>query len=194
MGNSRARAMQNYCATESRGRGWGVSVLICCLAVLALAGWLGGCQSLNSTARVKEPLGQPPSAEGSHAQAYFHYLKAQRYLLAEDILAAIREYKEAAKQDPASPQLQIELAILYQRHGEFTKALVHVGKALKIDPKNEEAHFLLAGLHVGLNQLQEAIAGYEPVAFSQEPIEEAAEPQESAPESIEHPESTEPGE
>lgn len=40
----------------------------------------------------------------------------------------------------------------------------------------------------------EAIAGYEPVVFSQEPIEEAAEPQESAPESIEHPESTEPGE
>jgi len=40
----------------------------------------------------------------------------------------------------------------------------------------------------------EAIAGYEPVAFPQEPIEEAAEPQKSAPESIEHPESTEPGE
>ena len=45
----------------------------------------------------------------------------------------------------------------------MTKALTHVERALKLDPKNQEAHFLLAGLHVGLNQLKEAIESYERV-------------------------------
>ena len=36
-------------------------------------------------------------------------------------------------------------------------------KALKIEPNNADAHSLLAGLHVSLNQLNEAIESYEHV-------------------------------
>jgi Tfp pilus assembly protein PilF len=112
-----------------------------CLVALALIGGGCGCQSLP----VPKPLGKrpekPPELRTSKGEAYYHYLKAQRYLLAEDILGAIKEYQEAAQYDPNSADLHIELALLYQRHGEMTKALSHVEKALKIDPKNQDAHF-----------------------------------------------------
>jgi len=140
--------MMNVAATNGRGKRQRVIPVFLCLGALALALAVGGCQSLP----IPPPLGKgpekTPAAHPPKYLAYYHYLKAQRFLLADDILGAIAEYQRAAEFDPETAQLQIELAILYQQHGELTKALTHVEKALKIDPKNQEAHFLLAGLHV----------------------------------------------
>ena len=41
------------------------------------------------------------------------------------------------------------------------QALAHAEKSLRLDPKQQEAYFLLASLHVGLNQLDEATREYE---------------------------------
>jgi tetratricopeptide (TPR) repeat protein len=138
-----------------------VTALFLCLIGLILAG--GGCQTLLPAFPLAKKGEKAAKEETNKSESYYHYLKAQKHLLDDNILGAIQEYEEAAKFDPYAADLQIELAILYQRHGELNKALDHVEKALKIDPKNAEAHFLLAGLHVGLNQLQEAIEGYEQV-------------------------------
>jgi tetratricopeptide (TPR) repeat protein len=126
--------------------------------LLALAGGAGGCHYLplspGGTAGSKTVM--PPSGK-----AYFHYLLAQRFLLADDMEGATKEYEEALKYDPESAQMETELAALYQRQGDIKQALAHVNKALRLDPKQQEAHFILAGLHVGLNQLQEATQEYE---------------------------------
>jgi tetratricopeptide (TPR) repeat protein len=133
------------------------------LIIISLVFVIGSCQTFHPPLPLGKRPEKAPEVEVSKSESYYHYLKAQRYLLEEDIQGAIREYQEATKTDPYSTDLQIELAILYQRHGELTKALAHVERALKLDPKNQEAHFLLAGLHVGLNQLKEAIESYEHV-------------------------------
>ena len=62
---------------------------------------------------------------------------------------------------PNPPSLEMELAALYQRQGDVKQALAHAEKSLRLDPKQQEAYFLLASLHVGLNQLAEATREYE---------------------------------
>jgi len=155
--------MANHVPPSKPMRKLPAGILFFGLVGLTLACWLTGCQTVHPPIPLGKRAEKVPKVEPSKSQSYYHYLKAQQYLLDDDISGAIREYQEAAKYDPNSTDLQIELAILYQQHGELTKALSHVEKALKIDPKNQEAHFLLAGLHVGLNQLQEAIESYERV-------------------------------
>jgi tetratricopeptide (TPR) repeat protein len=155
--------MSNSVVINNRVKRRRIRNLLLCLVGLVLAFGVEGCQTIHPPIHLGKRAEKAPKVEPSKSESYYHYLLAQRSLLNEDIQGAIREYQEAAKFDPFSTDLQIELAILYQRHGELTKALAHVEKALKLDPKNQEAHFLLAGLHVGLNQLQEAIESYERV-------------------------------
>jgi tetratricopeptide (TPR) repeat protein len=127
---------------------------------LLLALVLTGCASLGRLVRPGE-IAVAEVQETPESQAYYHYLKAQHLMLADDAAGAIQEYEAALREDPYSAAMELELAILYQRQGEVKKALAHVEKALKLDPKMQEAYFLLAGLHVGLNQLEEAIQEYE---------------------------------
>ncbi len=134
-------------------------------AIIFLSLFLGvtlgsaGCASLGRLIRPTIPLGD--EADTSQSRAYYHYLKAQRLLLADDAPGAAQEYEEALRHDPEAARLETELATLYQRLGEVKKALAHVENAIKLDPKQPEAYFLLAGLHVGLNQLEEATSEYE---------------------------------
>jgi tetratricopeptide (TPR) repeat protein len=125
---------------------------------LLLTPALSGCASLRERPGEAAPGVVPESPK---SLAFYHYLKAQHQLLADDLEGAIREYEEALKEDPNSATMELEVAILYQRQGEAKKALAHVEKALKLNPDMQDAYFVLAGLHVGLNQLQEAIQEYE---------------------------------
>ena len=127
----------------------GVSV---CLAVL-------GCASLGRMA--PNETGGETTPETPKSLAYYHFLKAQQLLVADDAAGAIQEYEAAIKDDPESPFLEMELAALYQRQGDVKQALAHAEKSLRLDPKQQEAYFLLASLHVGLNQLDEATREYE---------------------------------
>jgi tetratricopeptide (TPR) repeat protein len=120
-----------------------------------------GCASLARKAPSETEVSQPSDTPLS--LAYYHFLKAQKLLVADDIPGAIQEYEAALKNDPNSPLMEIELATLYQRQGNVKEALAHAEKALRLDPKQQEAYFLLAGLHVGMNQLAEATREYERV-------------------------------
>ncbi len=120
-----------------------------------------GCASLGRTGPTEAKVSKAP--ETPKSLAYYHFLKAQQLLVAEDLVGAIREYETALKNDPESAFLEMELAALYQRQGDVKQALAHAEKSLRLDPKQQEAYFLLAGLHVGLNQLDEAIREYERV-------------------------------
>ena len=127
---------------------------------LLLVPALSGCASLTRLSRPGE-ISVGEVKETPQSLAYYHYLKAQRLILADDPEGALREYEAALQEDPSAATMELETALLYQRQGEVKKALAHVEKALKLDPKLQDAYFLLAGLHVGLNQLEEAIQEYE---------------------------------
>jgi tetratricopeptide (TPR) repeat protein len=118
-----------------------------------------GCASLGRVAPGETGVSTTPATPRS--LAYYHFLKAQQLLVADNAPGAIQEYEEAIKNDPDSPNLEMELAALYQRQGDVKQALAHVEKSLRLDPKQQEAYFLLASLHVGLNQLDEATREYE---------------------------------
>lgn len=138
-----------------------------CLSRLVLGGivWiclcLGfmGCASLGRVTPGETKA--PATPETPKSQAFYHFLKAQQLLVAEDMVGAIQEYEAAITNDPESAFLEMELAALYQRQGDVKQALAHVEKSLRIDPQQQEAYFLLASLHVGLNQLEEATREYE---------------------------------
>jgi tetratricopeptide (TPR) repeat protein len=134
-----------------RLRLWGILGLCVCLLV-------AGCASLG---KVTGLATGGSTTETSKSQAYYHFLKAQQLLVADDVPGAIGEYKLALENDPDSPSLELELAALYQRQGDVKEALAHAQRSIQLDPKQQEAYFLLAGLHVGLNQLDDATREYE---------------------------------
>jgi tetratricopeptide (TPR) repeat protein len=137
---------------------FGFRVIIAGLLVVSLSLAVTGCASLGRVASTETPTGTP---ETPKSQAYYHFLKAQEMLMADNAAGAIQEYEEAIKNDPESASLEMELAALYQRQGDVKQALAHAEKSLRLDPKQQEAYFLLASLHVGLNQLAEATREYE---------------------------------
>ncbi len=134
-------------------------VLCCGFLGLWVSAAVMGCASLKRV--VPGETGVSKTTETPKSLAYYHFLKAQQDLGADDVAAAIDEYEMALKNDPESATMEIELATLYQRQGNVKQALAHAEKSLKLDPKQQEAYFLLAGLHVGLNQLDDAIREYE---------------------------------
>ncbi len=146
------QAMLCISASWSRIVLGGILGVSLCLTVL-------GCASLGRMA----PGGTAgeTTPETPKSLAYYHFLKAQQLLVAEDAAGAIREYEAAVKDDPESAFLEMELAALYQRQGDAKQALAHAEKSLRLDPRQQEAYFLLASLHVGLNQLNEATREYE---------------------------------
>ncbi len=95
------------------------------------------------------------------SQAYYH--SALAHIYEEDAIAsgrpefmrhAVEEYKTALNADPASPQLNDELADLYFRTGQVREAEATARGLLKTSPNDIDAHRLLGRLY--LRQLSEA--------------------------------------
>ena len=93
----------------------GIVVICLCLA-------FAGCASLSRVATT----GTKGSAawETPKSLAFYHFLKAQQLLVAEDSAGAIQEYEAALANDPESAFLEMELAALYQRQGDVKQALL----------------------------------------------------------------------
>jgi tetratricopeptide (TPR) repeat protein len=96
----------------------------------------------------------------NRAVAYYHSALAGIYEedavtagRPEDASRAIEEYKLALNADPASPQLNDELADLYFRDGRLRDAEVTARELLKSSPGDVEAHKLLGRIY--LRQLSE---------------------------------------
>ena len=83
--------------------------LLAAVLILGLALSLAGCAGLGL--RSGESV-QTKAEEDARGQAYYHFLQAQQFLLADDGPGAIREYEEALKDDPNSARLELELASL----------------------------------------------------------------------------------
>ncbi len=114
------KAMLCISASWSRIILGGILGVSLCLAAL-------GCASLGRMA----PNGTEVATktETPKGLAYYHFLKAQQLLLADDAAGAIQEYEAVLKNDPDSPSVEMELAALYQRQGDVKQALAHAEKS-----------------------------------------------------------------
>lgn len=114
----------------------GVVILIC----LALS-----CAP--SSSYVARPASSP-AAEGSSADATYHYSLGVLALLSGNVANAIKEYESALTFDPKSGLLATELATIYIKTGQHQKALELCEKSLEANPEYVDLHLLLGGLYL----------------------------------------------
>jgi tetratricopeptide (TPR) repeat protein len=84
------------------------------------------------------------------AEAYTQFLLAQRYEDDDDADGAIAAYRSAMALDPQSADIVAELANLYMRQNRSQDATTAAEGALKIDPKNSQAHLVLGTIYATL--------------------------------------------
>jgi serine/threonine-protein kinase len=91
-------------------------------------------------------LGQAYWAQYSETQAPEWPTKATKAIL------------DALRIDPDQPEVRISLAIMYQGLGRADAAREELQKVMKLQPQNDDAHRLLAGIDIHANRLDDAIA------------------------------------
>src|SRR5205085_9594004 len=64
----------------------------------------------------------------------------------------LKAFRSAVANDPESPLLRQRLAMLLVRKGLLAEALEHCEKVVALEPRNTEAHLLLAGILSALNR------------------------------------------
>lgn len=72
----------------------------------------------------------------------------------------LAELLKAEKIDPANPELQHEIALVYQDIGEYDIALVHFKKAIQLKPDFSEAYNNMGILYSQKDQLEEALDSF----------------------------------
>src|SRR4030042_376819 len=114
--------------------------------LLSIAGGAGGCQRL--------PLrpGETPEMEmvtPSRREAYFHYLRAHRFLLGglhvglNQRQEATGEYERILVLDPENREAILFLATLYAQQRRFGKAVRSIQELLRQEPKLVVGYFYL---------------------------------------------------
>lgn len=91
-----------------------------------------------------------PSAPSKIAEAYYQFMLGRYEESEGDTDAAIKAYQQAALLDPASAEVQAELAGLYARLNRARDAIAAAEAALKLDSKNVEAHRTLGLVYAAL--------------------------------------------
>jgi tetratricopeptide (TPR) repeat protein len=119
----------------------------CFLAVIGLSVVLGG-RAAAQPARGGEP--PPAQVPDRVAEAYEQFLRAHMFQEDENTESAIAAYKRAMALDPTAGDIPADLADLYLRENRATEAMAAAEQALKISPKNREAHRVLGTLYASL--------------------------------------------
>lgn len=108
-----------------------------------------------SSSYLASPLASQ-EAEGSSADATYHYSLGVLSLLSGNVGNAIREYETALTHDPKSSLLATELATIYVKTGQHQKAIELCEKSLQANPGSVELHLLLGGLYLEKKNKPEA--------------------------------------
>src|SRR5271165_221098 len=123
------------------------------LTLVLVAGWLAAAppEWAQASSASRPPTLQNPAEQGSQADAYFYFaqghLEELQYELTSDAQSAtqsIESYKRALAIDPNSAVIKERLAEIYAKSQHIRDAVVQAQEALQVDPKNVDAHRLLA--------------------------------------------------
>jgi tetratricopeptide (TPR) repeat protein len=105
-----------------------------------------------------EPAARPPLARtvapvpDRRGDAYFEFLRGRHLEGEGEVEGAIAAYRRAVELDPASAEIQAELAALYARQNRADEAIAAAEAALRADPANVEAHWVLGTVYAALAQ------------------------------------------
>lgn len=77
--------------------------------------------------------------------------------------AALKDYAEAEKIDPKAAILYFEKTMLYRDIGEIDLAMTNIGKALYLEPNNDDYVILQAVLLIDQNRYEEAIVKFDSI-------------------------------
>lgn len=102
----------------------------------------GGQPPQGGAARPAAKVGQADRLD----EAYFQFLTGRHFMEAGDAEAAITAFRRALELDPASAEIQAELATLFARQGRLNDARQAAEAGLKSDPENSEVNRLLGML------------------------------------------------
>ena len=115
---------------------WKVSWILLLLPVL-----LVGC------------AGSTPKKEGGNV----HYTLGLSYLSEQDPTGALREFLQAAKEEPNNSDIQAALAQAYQLKMAYPQAEEHYRKALALKPGDPEVENNLGSLYLDMQRWDDAI-------------------------------------
>ncbi len=74
---------------------------------------------------------------------------------------AIADLSTAIRLDPRNPRAFHNLSLIYEKRGEFEKALGFVRRAIEIDPTSASTHNEIGLVYEGLDRLDEAVAEFD---------------------------------
>jgi tetratricopeptide (TPR) repeat protein len=93
----------------------------------------------------------PGTAESSPlGAAYFEFLKGRMLEGVGKVNEALEAYERASKMDPQSAQIRAEIAALYARQNRPVDAITAAKAALKLDPDDSEAHWVLGTVYAAV--------------------------------------------
>ncbi|HXH27412.1 MAG TPA: tetratricopeptide repeat protein [Candidatus Polarisedimenticolia bacterium] len=91
--------------------------------------------------------GQGKAAEEVETQIKTSSIKAVRLMLEEKYPEALAEYQQIATRFPDNATLRTRIGMLQLRLGQRDAALQTLRKAVELDPRQGDAHYLLSGLY-----------------------------------------------
>ncbi len=108
------------------------------------------------------PMG-PKKEKSSHEKAEYHYKLATGLLYEKKPIAALRELDKALHIEPGHAKSHYLLGFIYMGRRNYGEALVHLKRAVELNPKLYEAVTGLAGTYMALQRWQEALDVLKPL-------------------------------
>lgn len=88
---------------------------------------------------------------------YDHMLLANRYRTMGKYDMAIKEYREALKEEPDNPYYYVDIGEIYGMQGEPDEALTHLRKATEIAPRDPSLFFRLGEVYMGYGEHEKSL-------------------------------------
>jgi len=122
--------------------------------LVAFAIAAAGAAGVEAQTRGASPAPAAPVAatQAPSTSAYYEFILARHLDANDDVDGALAALQRAAKLDPASAEIQAEMASLYGRQNRMKEAIAAGEQALKIDPDNVAGNRVLGTIYAGLVQ------------------------------------------
>ncbi len=140
-----------------------MSVTALPLAGLIVSVSLAGAAEVRPVAPATSPVHTRADASADdRGAAYFEFMRGRRLEGEGQTDAALDAYERAAQLDPTSADIQSEIAALHMRQNRAEPALKSARAALKLDPDDPEAHWVVGTVYAALLEAETEEGGRTP--------------------------------
>jgi tetratricopeptide (TPR) repeat protein len=115
----------------------------------------------------RQPATKPPQGKAGapggltrEAEAYYQFLLGRHLESEGNPVGAMAAFGEAARLDPKSAEIRVEIASLHARENRLAEATTMAEAALTLDPSNTGANRLLGFIYADMAQVDEGMAAF----------------------------------